>query len=210
MKATEAYRRLIDINSSVIKTRDAMIALGISLSGASYVLSRLEKDGFVIQLKSGTWLLDTKKDAWVIAKYITMPDPCYISLLSALSYHKMIQQIPQAIELVSLGRAQKAETPIGNFKVYQVTPILFGDYIRDKDIVVASPEKAIFDYMYLKSVQGGFKAGLFEIEPPANFNEQIVEKWIGLIPSLRLKTMTQKAWENVKKEMDTIPETLSL
>lgn len=76
--------------------------------------------------------------------------PSYVSLVSALRFHNLTEQIPRRIYVI----ATRQHKPISNLNGYKVEfskvkkALMYG-YRRVDNIFVADPEKAIIDMLYL-------------------------------------------------------------
>lgn len=81
-------------------------------------------------------------------------DPSYLSLEYALYYYALI---PEAVFLrtsVTPRKTKKFFTPIGNFSYQKIKSNIFFGYrlikINDLSFRIASPEKAVLDFLYLR------------------------------------------------------------
>ena len=117
MKNTEALRLLGEAGRPVLRTRDAAALLGLSVTATSRKLRRLADDGLIGSLSHGLWSSSPKPDPYVVASWLTDPLPSYVSLYTALRIHGIIQQIPRAIFVVSVGRTGTVRTTAGTFSV---------------------------------------------------------------------------------------------
>jgi predicted transcriptional regulator of viral defense system len=104
----------------------------------------------------------------------------------------MIEQIPRQIFVASLDRPRRIETPIATYSVHHLAPEVFGGYTgTDATGYLASPEKALFDTVYVRSTRSG-TIHLPELELPEDFNDEEVREWTERIPSARLKTIVDR------------------
>jgi len=199
MKLIQALHILEKVNCPVLKTQEAAAILNITKPHASQVLRRLSQNSSIISLKRGLWLIDKKRDGFLLASYITAPFPSYISLQSALYFHEMISQIPDTIYLITIARSSYVKTPIADFSLHHVNPnFFFGfDIHPDSSIALASPEKALIDFLYLTpSTLKHFKA-LPEVWLPANFNMKKVSEIISQITSKRTRTLVSNKFDAI-------------
>ena len=81
--------------------------------------------------------------------------PSYLSLESALSHHGIIPEGVFTITSVSTAKTQLYQTQLGTFSYRSLKPSLFFGYEinqwQGKPILIAEPEKAILDYLYLNT-----------------------------------------------------------
>jgi hypothetical protein len=140
-------------------------------------------------LRRGLWALDLEVAPFAVAPFLTAPFPAYVSFWSALYRHQMIEQIPRQVSVASLDRARAVETAIGAYEIHHIAPELFGGYDGSQASgYLASPEKALFDAVYV-GVASGSRAFFPELLLPENFNHGELRDWIERIESLRLRTL---------------------
>jgi predicted transcriptional regulator of viral defense system len=154
MNLLEADTRLKDFGYPCVTTRDVAAFLSISTVYASNLLKRLDRAGRVVRLGRGRWLVGETIDPFVIPEALTNPSPSYISLQSALYHHGMVSQIPAVVYAVSLARTNRYKNQIGEFFVHHVKPeFFFGFELLGRFMIkMASPEKALIDYLYRRLV----------------------------------------------------------
>jgi len=192
VKATEAYGELLRIGRPIIETREAAARLGLSVPRASNLLRSLAEAGIARRLRRGLWLIGGDIEPLRLAPYLTAPDPAYISFWSALAHHGMIEQIPRQIFVASLHQTQRIETALGTYSIHQLAPELFDGYTGSEETgYVASPEKAIFDTIYLRAHEGG-RAFLPELALPEGFDEHRLSDWVGRIARPGLRTLVSR------------------
>ena len=104
----------------------------------------------IVHLSRGRWLIDKKIDRLALPELISAPNPAYISLQSALFHHGLIEQIPSILYAVTLARPRQFKTPMGTISFHRMPPELFtGFELSGSDAKIATPEKALFDLLYL-------------------------------------------------------------
>jgi predicted transcriptional regulator of viral defense system len=192
MNAAEALGRLRSLRVPVVTTSDAAAALGLRIDAASQTLRRLGRSGLVFPLRRGLWAVDALPDRLLLAEYVTVPYPAYVSLQSALYLRGMIEAIPQVIYVVSLGRTASVRVAGTAVSVHHVPPELFGGFDRDErtGVKVASAEKALFDMAYLSGTRTRLFRSVPEIVVPRGFKVADARSWVGQIRSARLRTLT--------------------
>jgi predicted transcriptional regulator of viral defense system len=197
MRTTEAYARLLEWRVPVVTTHEAAARLGIPLYAATRLLRRLTSDRLVVKLRRGLWVLDLDAEPHTVSPYLTAPYPSYVSLWSALYHHGMLDQIPREIYLVSLDRSKRIRTPLATFVVLHIAPGLFGGFEAYDRGARATPEKALFDTVYLGQAGGRRSTALPEIELPRGFKQQVVNRWVLRIRSKRLRTLVRRRLDRV-------------
>lgn len=192
MRPTDAYADLVRLNRPVVETGEAATRLGLSVPAASKQLRSLERSGIVRRLRRGLWLLRLEIEPFALPAYLTAPYPAYVSLWSALARHAMIEQVPRLVYVASLARTQQVRTSMGDFSIHHLAPELFGGYVQiDGGGHLATPEKALFDTIYLLTPRGG-QARLPELELPDGFDEGELDEWTRRIHRPRLRTMVSR------------------
>lgn len=188
MNLLEADTKLRKFGYPCVATRDVAAFLGISTIYASNVLSRLSQAGRVIRLGRGRWLIGESVDPFAIPEALTTPSPTYISLASALYHHGMITQIPAVVYAISLARTNRFKNPLGEFSIHHVEPdFFFGFELLEKSMIkMATPEKALIDYLYLSLGRSRAFRSLPEVELPGSFSRKKAVEIIERIP-LRAK-----------------------
>lgn len=185
--SARAYAELRRLGPT-ITTAEAAAALGASTSSASRTLRGLERRGLVTGIRRGLWSLDTTmRDARALAASVTRPYPSYVSFESALFAHGVIDQVPRAITIASLGRPRVARTAIATFVIHRLPPELFGGFVAEGDVRLASIEKALFDFHYVTEASGRPKRRLPEIELPSRFSRRELKRWLERISDARLR-----------------------
>ena len=178
----------------IVHTGEAAAALGVSLSQVSRSLRKLEAAGLARSVRRGLWIVGMDPvDPRSLAEEITRPYPAYVSFLSALNTHGMIDQVPREISIASLDSAKRVATSLGRFSVHHLPPELFGGWTERNGIKLADPEKALFDLAYVSAVHRGRLRNLPELELPRGFKRSSMQRWLDRIPSPRVRTLTSRA-----------------
>ena len=201
MKSLEALQTLQALNQSVLSTKHVAMILGISHAHASKLLSRLAETQTIFSLKRGLWLIDKTMSPYHLVPYLTAPFPSYISCHTALYFHGMISQIPEVIYVATIGRTQKMNPPVGHYSCHHIHPDFFFGYElnHDTNIWMATPEKALIDYLYLSPAKSKLFYALPELELDA-LNIKDAYNIIQRIPSKRTRSLvSQKLHELLER-----------
>jgi predicted transcriptional regulator of viral defense system len=192
MKATNAYGDLLRMKRAIVTTREAAARWRTEQGTAGRRLRSMEEAGLVRRLRRGLWALDPDVAPFVVAPYLTAPFPAYVSFWSALSRHEMIEQIPRQVSVASLARARRIATTVGVYEVHHLAPGLFGGYHGSEESgYLATPEKALFDAVYVRAAAGS-RAFFPELALPRDFDDAQIGKWTGRIESARLRTLVSR------------------
>lgn len=176
-----------------LTTGEAAAALRISTSAASRLLSNFASHGLARRVRHGLWVLGTGPiDPRRLAEEVTRPYPAYISFGSALNFHQVIDQLPRDITVASLDRSKRVRTALVTFVVHHLPPDLFGGWVEEEGIKLASPEKALFDLCYVSAAHGARQPRIPELELPMDFDPGEIARWVERIASPRLRTLTSR------------------
>lgn len=204
MRATEAYGELLRLGLPIIETREAAARLDVSAARASQLLRSLDEAGLIRRLRHGLWAL-RDVDPFSVAPYLTAPFPAYVSFWSALARHGMIEQIPRQIFVASLDRTRRVPTAIGTYSIHHLVPELFDGYRGSAESgYLATPEKALFDAVYLRAPRG---ARIFfpELSLPENFDDEQLQGWASRITRPRLRTLVSRGLEEALSQVSREP-----
>jgi len=180
------------LNRPVFTTSEIIALSGKSPSTITQSLNYLQKQGLIIKVHRGIWAeADKRVSPYGIIPFLTPRHRAYVSFVSALHLHGIIEQIPQVITLASTSHTSTVRTKIGTFTIHQIAPQFFKgfDWYRGNgSFLIAQPEKALVDSLYLsayKNKQFGFFP---EMSFPKAFSFARARKWArGIsISSMRL------------------------
>ena len=155
------------------------------------------KKGWLEEIRRGIYKLNDfgiKDISFVLANFIYVPS--YISLETALNCYGIIPDIPFGITSVTIKKTKSFKIKnYGAFYYHHLKPALFFGY---KTVVVeknysyniALPEKALFDYFYLKAKKVASNEGFIEemrLSLPKTFNCKKLLEWREVV-SLKNRT----------------------
>ncbi len=199
MRSVEAQKKLLNLNQPIITTIDAAACLNCNVTTASKMLERLVGSKIITKIKRGLWAISDPIDPLILPGYLTSPLPCYISLQTALFYHGMMEQVPETIYAVSLGRTKKYHTTFGHISIHHMNvDFFFGfDVVENTYIKLASPEKALLDFLYLYPVRSELFKALPELEISENFDQQKAFAMLNQIKPISRHNMVKKQLINI-------------
>ncbi len=197
MRLIDAYQKLEQLNDAAVQTRNAAGVLEIDVAHASKILERLAQAGLVVFLCKGLWAFPKRMDPLLLPRYCAAPFACYVSLQTALYQHDMIMQVPSVIYAVSLARTKRFVTPLGEVSLHHIDPSFFFGYEVDlkSGIALATPEKALLDFLYLSGTKSHLFGKLPELELPKKFSRKKANEMIERIPSLQRRTLVRHRFE---------------
>ena len=121
-------------------------------------LTRWVNSGRIYQLRRGLYSIappyqKIQPHPFLVANHLQRAS--YVSLQSALTFYGLIPETVNITISVSAGRPERLETPLGIFEFRHLKPnLLFGYKMTDlggQNALVATPEKALLDLVYLQS-----------------------------------------------------------
>ena len=154
--------------------------LGLKDSTVNTYISRFLKYKEIIQLKRGLYVsadfFDKNRNDISYSFYLAniIRTPSYISSWAALQYYNLVTEVIHSITSGTLKVTKEYQTKAGNFSYQSISKDFFTDFSLAKgkfDFYIASPSKALFDLLYLRTRQ---------------FNGLDIEKIKAMIAELRI------------------------
>ena len=133
---------------------------GLSDLALRKAIQRLLKRRILLKLRPKLYVNSFKLPSLEEVASLLYP-PAYISLESALFIHGIIEQAPHLLTCVSTNKTKIFKTDLGEVAYFHLKKELFFGYEIQKGVVLALPEKAALDYIYLQ-LQNGNKPSLDE------------------------------------------------
>jgi predicted transcriptional regulator of viral defense system len=201
MRLVDVHARLLKMGLPVFQTSDAAAYLGVGNAHASKLLARLAASGHLARLGRGRWGFKDRIDLLALPEYLTAPYPSYASLQSALYHHGMISQIPAVLYAVSIDRTKTHDTDLGMVSIHHVHPsFFFGHQPAGKGPgKIATPEKALIDFLYLSPTRTRLFQALPELEFPGEFKVSEARKIIRRIRAVRRRNHVSRLFEEIWK-----------
>lgn len=199
MRLVDAHARLLKTGVPVFQTSDAAAYLGIKNAHASKLLARLAASEHLTRLERGLWGFRDRINLFALPEYLTAPYPSYVSLQSALHHHGMISQVPSVIYAVSIARTRTYATALGTVSVHHIDPSFFFGYQTSGKgpAKIATPEKALVDYLYLRPARTRLFRALPELEFPKGFRVNEARKIIRRIRAVRRRNHVSRLFEEL-------------
>ncbi len=187
-------------SSPVFTTAEAASVAEVPQSMASRSLSMLAKEGVITRVRRGLWAAHRQPDfspLHVVPHLFRTGAAGYVSVLSALNLHGMIEQIPRMIHVVTTTQRPRLVTPVGTYEFHQIHRNLFGGfgfYRGAGSFDIANPAKALFDTLYLAARKGRRFSSLPEVSLPEGFAVAELERWIRKIGHLPIRVGVEHRW----------------
>lgn len=151
LSQTGIIQKLKNMNLGLFSITDFKKIFSISKDNTAYkMIARLAKKGIIKKLIKGKYffvLIST--DDFQVANFIYPSS--YISLESALSFYSILAQFPQQITSITVKKTRSLDALNKEFTYFHIKPVLFFGYEKRGDFLIASPEKALLDYLYFAS-----------------------------------------------------------
>lgn len=192
------------LNRPVFTTREISDLSGKSTSNVTQSLNYLARHNVVKKLCQGTWAEVTNKllNPYMLISHLFKSGRVYVSFLSALHLHGIIEQIPQTITLASTAHTKKIKTVVGVFVVHQITPAFFFGFDWYKgtgNFLIAEPEKALADCLYLYTKKKKQYGHFPELNIDKPFRIQKVKEWIEKIPGEKSRIAAKAKLDEIFK-----------
>lgn len=207
-KVAQALWRDILPAAPAFTTRQAAAAARVGVDQASRDLARLARLDLITRVTRGVWA-DTRSPRFsayaVVPPLLALSGPDsagYVSLLSALSLHGMIQQVPRLIHVVGSRRARRTRrTAVGTYRFHLMRRDLVGGFVLHESgtFSLATPAKALFDTLYLSVRKGARYAHLPEVVLPVGFRHSELAGWIARIESAPLRVAVTRRWHATRR-----------
>lgn len=139
-------KRLFSLSDLVLLTGDRRSSLSVQLS-------RLVASG-VIERPARGWYANPFTPPSDEEVAMVIREPSYLSLEYALSRHGILSQQARVLTLVTTRLPYTFRTGDRVFEYHQVKRSLFRGYRREGEVLVAEPEKALLDLIYVRFVRG--------------------------------------------------------
>lgn len=193
----------------VFTTAEVAETGNIDVAYVSRSLSKLAEDGQVTRIRRGLWAVSGHPD---FSPYVVVPylfeneDAGYVSFFTALNQHGMIEQIPQLIEVATRINKKSLDTPFGTYDFHKLQDALYGGW-KPADqrwsYLLATPEKAIFDAIYISIRKGRQFASFPELTLTAEFSEDELVGWIDELDSESIRSAVENRWTQLKGQVRT-------
>ena len=188
----------------VFTTSELITLSGKSASVVTQSLNSLQKQGLINKVYRGIWIESgSQVSPYRIIPFLTSFSRVYVSFVSALHLHGIIEQIPQVISLASTSHTRTVHTKAGTFHIHQIAPGFFKgfDWYRgDGHFLIAGPEKALVDSLYLsahKKKQFGFFP---EMHFPKSFSFRRARQWTKDISMPNIRSYVEKKLKEIENK----------
>lgn len=170
---------------------------GKSPSVVTQSLNHLVNSGLVLKVKRGVWAEagNPSLSPYAVIPYLFNNRRAYVSFLSALHLYGIIEQISQVITLASTAHTKTIRTKIGIFSVHRLSPKFFKGfdwYKGEGGFLIAQPEKALIDSLYLSACKKRQFGYFPELYFPKSFSFKKAEEFAKSIQNHNIRLCVLK------------------
>lgn len=192
------------LHRPVFTTYELAAISGKSLSTTTQALDFLQRQGLISKIYRGIWIEvnGERLSPYTVIPFLFPRQRAYVSFVSALHLYGIIEQIPQVITLASIVHTKTIHTRIGTFSVHRIAPPFFDGFLWYKgteSFLIAEPEKALVDSLYLSACKKKQFGYFPELHFPKTFSIKKVKDWIKKIPNSKISSCVQKRLDMILK-----------
>jgi len=191
------------LKKPVFTTFEVSALSGKSLSVVTQSLNHLAKIGLVLKVYRGVWAEagNESLSPYAAIPYLFSRQRAYVSFLSALHLHGIIEQIPQTITLASTVHTKTIHTKLGVFSVHRISPKFFKGfdwYKGENGFLIACPEKALVDSLYLSAHRKKQFVHFPELHFSKSFGFKKAREFVNSIPNSKIRPYVLKKLETLR------------
>ena len=168
---------------------ELMALIGKTAPSRYNQIKRALAKGDILRVRRGLYHLSTRYQRHEVTPYALshmIYGPSYVSFESALSYHGLIPEAVYSVTCASSKRSRTFLTPLGDFIYTQIPIRVFLEGVeriqnRQQVFLMATPLKAIVDYVFVKQLN-----------------------WSGLSPLIESLRMERESLKFSVKEIDEL------
>jgi len=192
----------------VFTTHELAALSGKSPSTVVQSLNHLVRQGLLMKIYRGVWAEPGPRavSPFAVIPYLFPRQRVYVSFISALHLYGIVEQIPQVITLASTAHTNTLHTKAGVYSVHQIAPAFFDGfdwYKGDGHFLIAEPEKALIDSLYLSSRKKKQFGSFPELDFPPDFSFKNAARWIERIPERKIRLNVLEKFNALEKQKKT-------
>lgn len=196
-----------NLQRPIFTTHEAAISSGGSVSNVIQTLNHLNKEGLILKVHRGIWALNIgseKISPYSVTPFLLPNQRVYVSFISALHLYGMIEQIPQSVTLASMSHTKTISTKAGVFYIHRIAPSFFRGfdwYKGNGKFLIAEPEKAFIDCLYISSRRKKQFSHFPELHFPKAFSFKKAGNWVSQISDKNIRFCVNKKLEGIIGEL---------
>lgn len=181
----------------IFTTNELTAISGKSQSATTQALNFLQRQGLILKVYRGIWAEtgDERLSSYAVIPFLFPRHRAYVSFISALHLYGIIEQIPHEITLASTAHTKKIHTKLGTFSVHRLAPSFFDGFDWYKgtgSFLIAQPEKALIDCLYLSAYKKRQFKYFPELHFPKSFSIERAKNWAKRIPNSKIRLYVGK------------------
>jgi len=143
--------KLLNSKVNLIDKKSLSLILNIGNERSLYlIISKLITSGWLVKIERNKYKINNQDiHDFEIANFIYQPS--YISFESALNYWGILSQFPFEVTSATLKNSKVKKSNDKNFGYNKISKKYYFNFIKVNNFLIASPEKALFDQIYLWS-----------------------------------------------------------
>jgi len=144
-------KRIYESGFSFLGLRTLKNVLEIKKKASLFlVIKKLIKTGILIKIEKNKYLLKSAKtNDFALANFLYQPS--YVSFETALNFYGILSQFPYEISSATTRKTNKKKFEDKVFTYTRIKKDLFWGYEKKGGFIIALPEKALADQIYLSS-----------------------------------------------------------
>lgn len=199
--------------SPYLTKQNLALALNKKPEAVSYFIKKSLKKNELVAIKKGFFIAPEYiavniKDSEERERYLeylsnVLREPSYISLEYVLAKTGLIPESTTVLTAVSIKTSRIFRSKIADFSYRQINPKMFFGYdlfiFKDKEIKIACPAKALFDFLYFKNFTSTreirdflIDKGRFNWELFTNGNKQKFTEFAQKVKSEKMKLISKQ------------------
>jgi len=184
-------KKIYESGLSLFSLKTLRDILEIQKEGTFFsVIKKLLKTSVLIKIERNKYLLKgAKVGDFTLANFLYQPS--YISFETALNFYGILSQFPYEISSATTRKTAKKEFEGKIFTYTKIKKDLFWGYEKRENFLIAFPEKALLDQLYLAAK--GLKSLNFEEYNLENISFLKFKKYLAKYPKARqFKSILEK------------------
>lgn len=178
------FLKLAEKLPKFFSTKDVQFITASRPESARVLCARYTKEGIFLRIQRDLYCFKKVFDHLNRADYFHLSGliqkNTYLSFSTALAYYGILPSLPHLTEAVGFIRSTEKQVGKQTWKYHKLPKKLFFDYkkiesAKDHDFILASPEKALLDTLYLYSL-GRYYVDLKKINLERVDFERLVEQ----------------------------------
>jgi predicted transcriptional regulator of viral defense system len=178
-----ATKKIYNSGFSLFTLQTLKNILGIKKESTLFkVISRLLESGIILRIERNKYLLkESDVSSFALANFIYQPS--YVSFESALNFYGILSQFPYSISSATTRKTNKKVVQGKEFAYTHIKKDLFWGYEKKNDFIIAFPEKALLDQLYL--VSKGYRKTSIDEYDLSRLNISRLKKYLKKYPKDR-------------------------